>query len=151
MTTHCRLYSNISQILLLNKAWRYYNKFDSTESLGVRYRRVKIPQCGYMEHGLIVIAFYVQKHITPCAVAITSSLVCDKLLEAPASVKRVYLWWVNIGLGNGAARQQAIALAIVHPDLFRHNVSLDHNECTTTVVQDQWELRQTEFYRRYCG
>ena len=38
ITTHCRLYSNISQILLLYKTWRYYNKFDSTKSLGVHYR-----------------------------------------------------------------------------------------------------------------
>ena len=46
ITTPCRLYSNISQILLLYKTWRYYNKFDSTKSLGVRYRCVKIPRCG---------------------------------------------------------------------------------------------------------
>ena len=46
--------------------WRYYNKFDSTKPLRVRYRCVKIPQRGYMEHGLKDIAFYVQKHITPC-------------------------------------------------------------------------------------
>ena len=36
------------------------------------------------------IAFYVQKHITPRTVVITSLLVRDKLLGAPASVKRVY-------------------------------------------------------------
>ena len=34
ITTHCRLYSNISQILLLYKTRRYYNKFDSTKSWG---------------------------------------------------------------------------------------------------------------------
>ena len=89
MTAHCRLYSNISQILLLYKTWRYYNKFDSTKSLGVLYRCVKIPQCGYMEYALKDIAFYVQKHITPCTVVLTSVLVRDKPLEAPASVKRV--------------------------------------------------------------
>ena len=38
-----RLYSNISQILLLYKTWWYNNKFDSTKSLVVRYRCVKIP------------------------------------------------------------------------------------------------------------
>ena len=43
-----------------------------------------------MEHGLKYIAFYVQKHITSCTVVITSRLVRDKPLEAPASVKRVY-------------------------------------------------------------
>ena len=41
-----------------------------------------------MEHGLKDIAFYVQKHITPCTVVITSLLVCDKLLGAPGSVKQ---------------------------------------------------------------
>ena len=43
-----------------------------------------------MEHGLKDIAFYVQKHITPCTVVITSLLVHDKPLGAPTSVKRVY-------------------------------------------------------------
>ena len=43
-----------------------------------------------MEHGLKDIAFYAQKHITPCIVVITSLLARDKPLEAPASVKRVY-------------------------------------------------------------
>ena len=46
ITTQCQLYSNISQILLLYKTWRYYSKFDSTKLLGVRYRCVKISQCG---------------------------------------------------------------------------------------------------------
>ena len=41
-----------------------------------------------MEHGLKYIAFYVLKHITHCTVVITSLLVRDKPLEAPASVKR---------------------------------------------------------------
>ena len=79
------MYSNISQILLLYKTWWYYNKFYSTKSLGVRYRCVKIPQCGLMEHGLKHIAPYVQQHITPCTVVITSLLVREKPLEAPAS------------------------------------------------------------------
>ena len=43
-----------------------------------------------MEHGLKDIAFYVQKHITPCTVVITSLLVRDKPLGVPASMKRVY-------------------------------------------------------------
>ena len=40
-------------------------------------------------------AFYVQNHITPSTVVITSLLVRDKPLRAPASVKRVYWhsWW----------------------------------------------------------
>ena len=60
ITTHCRLYSNTSQIFLLYETWRYYNKFDSTKSSGVHCRCVKITQCGYMEHGLKGIPFYVQ-------------------------------------------------------------------------------------------
>ena len=72
------------------KTWGYYNNFDSMRSLGVCYWCVKIPQCGYMEHGIKDIAFYVQKHITPCTVCHNFSLVCDKPLVVPASVKRVY-------------------------------------------------------------
>ena len=40
----------------------YYNKFDSTISLGVCYWCVKIPQCGFIGHGLKLITFYVQNH-----------------------------------------------------------------------------------------
>ena len=58
-TINCRLYSNISQILLLYKVWGYYNKFDSMKSLGVYYRYVKMPRCGCMEHGLEYITFFV--------------------------------------------------------------------------------------------
>ena len=58
--------------------WRYYNEFDSTKSLGVRYRYIKIPQCGLMEHGLKDIAFYVQKHIKFCTVVIISLLGGDE-------------------------------------------------------------------------
>ena len=64
------------------------------KSVGVCYWCVKIPQCGYMEHGLKDIAFYVQKHISLCTVVITSLLVRDKPPGAPASVKRVYC---NVG------------------------------------------------------
>ena len=50
-----------------------------------------------MEHGLKDIAFYVQKHITACTVVITSLLVRDKPLGAPASVKWVYVltFWLS--------------------------------------------------------
>ena len=90
------MYSNISQTLLLYKTWRYYNKFDPTKSLGVRYRCVKIAQCGWMEHGFKDIAFYVQKHITPCTIVITSLLVRDKPLGSPASVKGVYWFHTHV-------------------------------------------------------
>ena len=42
-----------------------------------------------MEHGSKDIAFYVQKHITPCTFVINSRLVRDKPLGVPASVKQV--------------------------------------------------------------
>ena len=35
----------------------YYNKFDSTKSMGAYCYYVKIPQCGYMEHGLKILRF----------------------------------------------------------------------------------------------
>ena len=92
ITTNCRLYSNISQIVILYKAWRYSSKFDSPKSFGVYYWCVKIPQCGHMEHGLKYIALYVPKHITSCTVVITPLLFRDKPLGVSASVKRVY--WI---------------------------------------------------------
>ena len=89
--TNCRLYSYISQILLLYKTWRYYNKFVSTKSLGVYYWCVKIPQCGYMEHGLYYVTFYVQKRIADLAMCYNPTLVCDKPPGAPAFEKPVYM------------------------------------------------------------
>ena len=55
-----RLYSNISQILLLYEVWGRYNKLDSMKSLGVYYWYVKMPPCGCVEHGLEYITFYVE-------------------------------------------------------------------------------------------
>ena len=46
-----------------------------------------------MEHGSKDNAFYAQKHKTPCTVVITSLLVSDKPIGAPAFVKRVF--WVE--------------------------------------------------------
>ena len=45
-----------------------------------------------------------KNHITPCTVVITSLLVCDKPLEAPAYVKRVYS-------DGGASLAEMIALS----------------------------------------
>ena len=78
----------MSQTLLLYKTW--LNKFDSTKSLGVCYWCVKIPQCGYMEHGLKHITYYVQKHIAALVMCYNPALVRDKPLGAPTSVKLVY-------------------------------------------------------------
>ena len=97
MITNCRLYSNISQILLLYKTWGYYNKFDATKSLGACYWScwcIKIPQREYIGHGLKLITFYVQKHIAALAMCHIPPLAHDKPLGAPASVKPVY--WVMI-------------------------------------------------------
>ena len=91
------MYSNISQILLLYKTWWYYNKFDSTKSLGVCYLRVKIPQCRYMEHGSKHITFYVQKHIAALAMCYDPAPAFDKSLGVPASVKLVCCWYNSIG------------------------------------------------------
>ena len=68
----------------------YYNKYDTTKSLGVYHWCIKIPQCGYMEHWLNFITFYVQKHITALAMCYNPTLVHDKLLGAPAFVKLIY-------------------------------------------------------------
>ena len=84
------MWGNISQILLLYKMLWYYNKFDSTKSLGVSYWCVEIPQYKYMEHGLKHITFYVQKYIAALAMCYNPGLVRDKPLGAPASVKLIY-------------------------------------------------------------
>ena len=64
-----------------------YNKFDFTKLLAVCYGCVRITQSGYMEHGLTLISFYVQKHIAALAMCDNPELVRDKPLGAPASVK----------------------------------------------------------------
>ena len=84
------MYSNISQILLLYKTWWYYNKFDSTKSLGVCYWSVKIPQCSYMGLGLKLIMFYVQKHMTTLEICHNHLPVHNKPLGVPASVNLIY-------------------------------------------------------------
>ena len=84
------MYSNISQILLLYKTWRYYNQFDSPKSLGVCYWYVKIPHCGYMDHELKHISFYVQKRVVAMGMCYNPALVRNKPLGSPASVKWVY-------------------------------------------------------------
>ena len=83
------MYINISQIFLLHKTWWYYNKMDSTKSLGVGCWCVKIAQCGYMEHDLRHVTFYVQKQISALSMFCNSTLVCNKPLGAPAYVKLV--------------------------------------------------------------
>ena len=50
----------------------------------------KILQCGYMDHGLKHISFYVQKRVVAMGMCCNPVLVRDKPLGAPASVKWVY-------------------------------------------------------------
>ena len=57
ITIHCRLYSNILQIMLLYKTWRCYSKFHSTKSLGVRYRCVKLSLCDDWEN-IYTLSYY---------------------------------------------------------------------------------------------
>ena len=103
ITTNCRLYSNISQILLLYKTWGCYNKFAFTKSLGVCHWCVKIPQYGYMEHGLKHIKFYVQKHIVSLAMCIFPRKFATSRHERPhlwnssnGTMRLMSLWMVRI-------------------------------------------------------
>ena len=69
-------------MVVLRQIWLY-------EIIGVCYWCVKIPQCGYMEHGLKHFTFYVKKYIATLAMCYNSSLVRNKPLGAPAFVKLV--------------------------------------------------------------
>ena len=53
-TTNYRLYSNISQVLLLYQTKGYFNKFDSMKPLGVYYFNVIIPHPVASEHRWLV-------------------------------------------------------------------------------------------------
>ena len=81
--TTCRLYNNISQILLLCKTSGYHDKFHFTKSLEVCYWSLK-------RDGLKYITFYVKKHIATLAMCYNPSLVRGKPLGACAFVKLVY-------------------------------------------------------------
>ena len=52
----------------------------------------------YMDHGLKLILFYVQKHIIAMGMCYNPALVRDKPLRAPASVKLVYEVWCHPSL-----------------------------------------------------
>ena len=57
------------------------------KSLGVYLWYVKMPRCGWVEHGLEYITFYVQKHIAHLTVCSGPPLARDGPLGAPAFVK----------------------------------------------------------------
>ena len=68
----------IPNVVVLQQIWLY--------EIIVGYWCVKLPQCGYMKHGLKHITFYVQKHIAALAMCYNPVFVFDKPLGAPASV-----------------------------------------------------------------
>ena len=83
------MYSNISQILLPYKTWRYYNKFDSAKSLVVCYLCAKIQEYGYMEHGLKYCVLCSKTYSSPSSLVITFRWFATSRLRAPASVRLV--------------------------------------------------------------
>ena len=63
----------------------------------VCYWCFKIPQCGYMEHGLKHVTLYVQNMLAALAMCSTPVIVRDKPLGAPASVKLVD-WYMRVNM-----------------------------------------------------
>ena len=74
-----------------------------------------------MEHGLKDIAFYVQKHITPCTVVITSLLIRDKTVGAPASVKVVYY------LTSSLTETEPHTAITNQPEESKENIAIEKN------------------------
>ena len=72
------------------------------KSLWVYFWYVKIPQRGYMEHGLEYITFYVLKklHKAPVAICSNPPLVRDKPLGAHAFVGLAYWVLLNYSIVN---------------------------------------------------
>ena len=94
MLMHCqfRAHGQLREISI--KKYKYFLAMKciwKMSSARCRSFCLHLSMCGYIEHGLKDIAFYVQKHITSCTVVLTCPLVGDKPLGAPAYVKqRVY-------------------------------------------------------------
>ena len=72
-----------------NNSWKFQDD-TMTETSGVYYWCVKIPQCGCIKHGLSFITLYVQKHIAALAKCYNLPLVRDKPQWVRAFVKLVY-------------------------------------------------------------
>ena len=91
-TTNCRLYSNISQILLLCKTWGYYNKFDIIKPFRGCYRYVKrkYHNAGTGIYWAWIRIYYVLCYYSAFRGLFWSPLVCDKPLEVPPFVKLAY-------------------------------------------------------------
>ena len=89
-TTTCRLYSNISQILLIYKVWGNYNKFASNEIIGgilPTCQNVTVRVCGAW---IRIYYVYVQKYIAHLMAYSGTLLVCDGPLGVPSFVKLAY-------------------------------------------------------------
>ena len=133
ITSNCRWFSNISQTLLLYKTWVCYDKFQSTKCLGVCYRYAKIPRCGYVEHGLNDITFYVEKHIAPRTICYNHPLVPDKPLRAPAFARLLYHSWFN-SHSTTLHKIRILYYHIVSVLISQsHYGSLKNNPCTTQL------------------
>ena len=142
--------------------WEYCNKFDSTKSLGVCCWCVKIPQCGYMGHGLKFITFYVQKHIVALEKCHNPTLVRDKPLGAPISVN----WSIGISAQKPCQLTEAewriyasVSLVIIGPLIMAwHQFSA--KPWSEAILSDQLHPREQKevqfqskfkhFYSRKC-
>ena len=112
------MYSNISQVLLLYKTWRHYNKCGSTKSFRVYYWYVKIRQCRYMGHGLKYITFYVQKHVAPLPFCYNLLLVRNNPLGAHAFVRLVcWINWCHLNVESGYRMQICICVCLKWPSM----------------------------------
>ena len=96
-----------------------------------------------MKHGLKYIAFYVQKHITPCSVVITSLLVCNKPLEAPASVKLV-----NCGSDNSLMPDSTESLP--ETILTYHQLALAHYKHISMKFQSKLQTISFKNWTLMC-
>ena len=106
------------------------------KSLGVCYWCGKIPQCGYMEHGLKDIAFYVQKHIT-----LHSCHNFPAGLWQAARYTRILKWvyYGNISLGQ---HWLMTGCCLMTPSHYL-------NQCWLTSGEVHWHLSQGNLQENY--
>ena len=84
------MHSNISQILLLYKTWRYHNKFDSPKSLGGMLLMCHNTTVRVYGPWIKTYSVLCSKRVVAMDISYNPALVRDKSLGAPASVKRAY-------------------------------------------------------------
>ena len=115
----------------------YYNKFVPSKSLGVCYWCVKIPQYGYLDHGLKHISFYVQKRVGAMGMCYNPALVGDKPLGALASLKRVY------------CRGQTKVVCILKTSFHWLNTRLQWLQCVSNRVTAVLWRKWSAFWRHH--